>query len=335
MKKGPAAKPEPQKLIIGISSRALFDLEMENRIFERQGVEAYLRYQALHEEEVLKPGVAFHLARTFLGLNKHLGKPLVEVCVLSRNTANSSLRLFNSFDAHHLGIRRVALTSGESISSYLKAFNVDLYLSANAETVSKALKSGVAAAVVYPKSKAPGKGEDSIRIALDGDGVLFNLDAENIFRTHGLDAFDAHERMHADVALPEGPLASFLKKISCLQRQLGDRSHLIKTALITSRGHPAHERVIKTLRSWNVRIDASFFLGGAPKAPIVQAFGANIFFDNQTSHCEAASTVAPTAQVLEPEKMPQKGNAMKMKRGPRAFGLSGLSRCANKTGKPR
>jgi len=137
-------------------------------------VEAYLRHQALHEEEVLKPGVAFHLARTFLGLNKHLGKPLVEVCVLSRNTPDSSLRLFNSFDAHHLGIRRVALTSGESISSYLRAFNVDLYLSANAETVSKALKSGVAAAVVYPKSKAPGKEEDSIRIALDGDGLLFN-----------------------------------------------------------------------------------------------------------------------------------------------------------------
>jgi 5'-nucleotidase len=298
MQKASANQRDPQKLTIGISSRALFNLEMENRIFERHGVEPYLRYQVRNEKKVLDPGVAFHLAKTFLSLNKFLSKPLVEVCVLSRNTANSSLRLFNSFDAHHLDIRKVALTSGEEISPYLNAFQVDLYLSANAETVSQALKSGVAAAMVYPESRPAGEEEDGIRIALDGDGVLFSLDAENIFREHGLDAFDAHERKHADVTLPEGPLASFLKKISFLQQQLGEQGHLIKTALITARGHPAHERVIKTFRAWKVRIDASFFLGGGPKAPIVKAFGANLFIDNQSSHCQDVSSVAPTAQVL-------------------------------------
>ena len=172
MKKGPA-KPEPQKLIIGIR-RGLCSTSRWRTGYSSGRCGGLPAPPGAPRGGGAKARVAFHLARTFLGLNKHLGKPLVEVCVLSRNTTDSSLRLFNSFDAHHLGIRRVALTSGESISSYLRAFNVDLYLSANAETVSKALKSGVAAAVVYPESKASGKEEDSIRIALDGDGVLFN-----------------------------------------------------------------------------------------------------------------------------------------------------------------
>jgi 5'-nucleotidase len=254
MQKASANQRDPQKLTIGISSRALFNLEMENRIFERHGIEPYLRYQVRNEKKVLDPGVAFHLAKTFLSLNKFLSKPLVEVCVLSRNTANSSLRLFNSFDAHHLDIRKVALTSGEEISPYLNAFQVDLYLSANAETVSQALKSGVAAAMVYPESRPAGEEEDGIRIALDGDGVLFSLDAENIFREHGLDAFDAHERKHADVTLPEGPLASFLKKISFLQQQLGEQGHLIKTA------------TARTSAPWRPRPKCSMKLEAAPPA---------------------------------------------------------------------
>lgn len=295
----PKVVAPPNKLVIGISSRALFDLEKEHSIYEKDGVDAYCKYMVDHEEEVLKPGVALHLAKAFLNINKQTEKPLVEVCVLSRTNANASLRMFKSFDAFGLDIKRVALTSGESIRPYLEAYNVDLFLSANPNSVFRALTSGVASALVYPESKVEGKPGDSIRIALDGDGVLFGMEAENVFRSKGLQAFDEHERKNADVALSEGPLANFLKKLSALQEQMGEHSSLLKTALITARGHPAHERAIKTLRTWKVKVDSAFFMSGAPKGPIVKAFGADIFFDNQENHCKAVSSVAPTAQVLE------------------------------------
>jgi 5'-nucleotidase len=291
--------PQSDKLVIGISSRALFDLEKEHELFEQKGVRAYCQHMVDHEKDVLKPGVALHLAKSFLNINKECGKELVEICVLSRNNADTSLRLFNSFDAHGLNIKRVALTGGESISPYLEAFRVNLFLSANPASAFRALKAGVAAALVYPESKIEGKPGDSIRIALDGDGVLFGMEAENVFRSQGLAAFDTHEKKHAEVALSEGPMAKFLKKLSALQIEMEEHSALLKTALITARGHPSHERAIKTLRTWNVKVDAAFFMSGAPKTAIVKAFGADIFFDNQENHCKAVSSVAPTAQVLE------------------------------------
>jgi 5'-nucleotidase len=294
----PIVKPV-SKLVIGISSRALFDLEKEHAIFESKGVDAYCKHMVEREEDILKPGVALHLAKSFLNINKECGKELVEICVLSRTNANASLRLFNSFDAYGLNIKRVALTGGESISPYLEAYKVDLFLSANPGSVFRALKAGVAAALVYPESKVEGKPGNSIRLALDGDGVLFGMEAENVFRAKGLAAFDTHEKKHAEVALSEGPLAKFLTKLSSLQTDMGEHSALIKTALITARGHPSHERAIKTLRTWNVKVDAAFFMSGAPKTAIVKAFGADIFFDNQENHCRQVSAVAPTAQVLE------------------------------------
>ncbi|MCR4643469.1 MAG: 5'-nucleotidase [Lachnospiraceae bacterium] len=292
-----------KKLVIGVSSRALFDMSMENDIFERQGVEAFCKYQVEHENEVLGPGPGFALIRSLLHINKLPGQEgRVEVIIMSRNSADTSLRVFNSIEHYGLDITRAALASGAQLAPYLNAFKTDLFLSAYEDDVTSAIRAGIAAGVIYSDGihhySIPEKEEKAqIRIAFDGDAVLFSDESERIFQENGLEAFEANERENAKDTLKQGPFAKLLKTISDLQKEFPPDKVPIRTALVTSRNAPAHERVIRTLRAWNVRIDEAFFLGGVSKKDVLEAFGAQIFFDDQAVHTERASEVVPAARV--------------------------------------
>ena len=289
-----------EPLVIGISSRALFNLEQENKIFEEQGLSEYEAYQVQHEKDVLAKGSAFQLVRAFLNLNTLQEKRLVEVIGMSRNSPNTSLRIFNSIAHYGLDITRAALTGGAEIAPYLKAFRTDLFLSANQDDVKQAVDGGVAAATILPGSPHdnPDSAVNQIHIAFDGDAVLFAAEAERIYRHEGIDAFQENEREKADIPLERGPFANFLTAVAHIQSLFPSKEAApIRTALVTSRNAPAHERAVKTLRYWGVRVDEAFFLGGVSKKDVLSAFGAHIFFDDQHIHAGPASEVVPAAVV--------------------------------------
>lgn len=287
------------KLVVGISSRALFDLEEENEIFEKNGLEAYSEYQLEHEDDILKPGTAFPLIKALHKLNSD-GHYLTEIIVMSKNSANTSLRIFNSIEHYGLDISRAALVSGAHIAPYLNAFKTDLFLSANESDVQEAINANVAAGIICSHTDLPIDTEsanEQIRIAFDGDAVIFSDESERIYQDKGLKAFSEHEQENAKSPLPEGPFAKLLKTISYIQKEYPKETSPMRTALVTARNAPAHERVIRTLRAWEVRIDEAFFLGGIEKSEVLKAFGANIFFDDQTVHTDPASKLVPSARV--------------------------------------
>jgi len=283
------------KLVVAISSRALFDLEESNLVFENEGVEAYYRYQREREDQVLPPGIAFALVQKLLALNAlEPPRPRVEVILLSRNTADTGLRIMNSIEHYKLGISRAAFTGGEKTYPYVPAFDAHLFLSANPMDVRKALEAGHAAATIIPAGVAEG-GDGSggehggeLRIAFDGDAVLFSDEAERVYKLSGLDAFTASEVGAALQPLSGGPFKNFLAALHRIQSEYPPDHSVIRTALVTARSAPAHERVVRTLRAWNIRIDEALFLGGLDKGPFLKAFGADIYFDDQSSHIESA-----------------------------------------------
>lgn len=289
------------RLVIGVSSRALFDLTAENEIFRTQGVEAYCRYQVEHEKDFLAPGNGFRLIEALLNINKIPGQEgRVEVIIMSHNSPDTSLRVFNSIAHYGLDISRAVLASGASLAPYLEAFHTDLYLSADEGDVQAAIDCGIAAGIICCdeiRSYQEQEGITQIRIAFDGDAVLFSDESEQIFREKGLEAFEENERLQAESPLKQGPFAKFLKTISDIQSEFPPEQAPIRTALVTARSAPAHERVIRTLRAWNVRIDEAFFLGGITKRNVLKAFGAHIFFDDQAVHTTPASEVVLAARV--------------------------------------
>lgn len=295
-------------LVIGISSRALFDLSHENHIYEQQGLEAYCAYQLEHENDILKPGAGFALIEAMLHINQlDQQNRRIEVVIISRNSADTSLRISNSIDHYGLDITRAAFTGGEPVAKYLNAFDVDLFLSAMEEDVQAAMKSQVASGLIYDTPYDSNKEQHlkQIRIAFDGDAVLFSEESERIYQKDGLEAFIQHEKLNAQLPLPEGPFAKLLKTLSYLQFQLDavvKGTPIIRTALVTARNSPAHERVIRTLRAWKVRVDETFFLGGVPKDQILASFSPHIFFDDQHVHCDRAAQLVPTARVPFPEE---------------------------------
>lgn len=290
--------------MVGISSRALFDLDESHQVYESEGVDAYCEYQIEREEEVLEPGVAFSLVKKLLALNDfYSGKVKVEVVLLSRNSADTGLRVFNSIEHHGLDIKRAAFTGGESPFEYANVLGADLFLSANEDDVARALEAGMAAAIIGTAAGTglgeayPGKAQDQLRIAFDGDAVLFSDEAERVFQTQGLDAFQASEKAAAKKPLPGGPFRRFLGVLHEMQSLVEGGESPIRTALVTARGAPAHERVILTLRAWGVRIDEVLFLSGMEKSAFLKAFGADIFFDDQTHHVASASQYVPAGHV--------------------------------------
>lgn len=277
------------KLVVAISSRALFDLDDSNQVFEQQGLEAYRQYQIAHEEDILAPGDAFPLVRKLLRLNEVLSeRQPVEVILLSRNSVDTGLRVFNSIQHHGLGIARAAFCGGGNPYRYVGAFGCDLFLSTHAEDVRQALEQGVAAATILP-SKRLSNPDEELRLAFDGDAVLFSDEAEQVFQRDGLEAFAASETAAAREPLSVGPFRNFLGALERIQREFEGERCPIRTALVTARSAPAHERVIRTLRAWGVRLDECLFLGGLDKGSFLKAFGADIFFDDQHSHCTSAS----------------------------------------------
>lgn len=290
---------EAAGLTIAISSRALFDLEASHRVFVDQGLEAYQRYQVEHEDVPLEPGIAFDLVRKFLHLNRREGrsdKPRVEVILISRNSADTGLRVFNSIDHHGLAISRAAFTNGASPHPYVEPFGGDLFLSAEPSDVRAALEAGFAAATIVPSTVRSSE-DDQIRIAFDGDSVLFSDEAERVFKSQGLERFSESEKASARVPLSTGPFRAFLEALHRIQQAFPPDASPIRTALVTARSAPAHERVIRTLRSWGVRVDEALFLGGMAKGQFLRAFRADFFFDDQTGHCESASTAVATGHV--------------------------------------
>ncbi|MCB1677393.1 MAG: 5'-nucleotidase [Halioglobus sp.] len=285
------------KLVIAISSRALFNLDDSHRVYEQQGLQAYSEYQIAHEDEPLEPGEAFPLVHKLLRLNDLLGEDVqVEVVLLSRNSADTGLRVFNSIQHYDLAINRAAFCGGQSPWRYINAFGCQLFLSNEAEDVRYALDCGVAAATLI-SSKGGSSDSDQLRFAFDGDAVLFSDEAERVFKSEGLAAFTASEKAAAREPLAGGPFKPFLAALHRLQQAFPASEAPIRTALVTARSAPAHERVIRTLRAWNIRIDESIFLGGLDKTAFLRAYQADVFFDDQPGHCASAGKHIATGHV--------------------------------------
>ena len=292
-----------KKLVIAISSRALFNLEEENKIFEEKGLDEYYKYQIENEDLLLKKGTAFRLVKNLLKINDDFpNDKQVEVIIMSRNNSATSLRITKSVEKYNLDIARSAWSGGNDISKYLKPFKVDLFLSANEQDVQSAINEGIAAARILPYDNEDDEFSNQVKIAFDGDAVLFSEESEIIYKTQGLQAFLNYEKQNALNPLKSGPFAQLLRVISNIQGKYPEEKTPIRTALITARNSPAHERVIRTLSQWGVRLDEAFFLGGVEKYEVVKAFGADIFFDDQDLHLENTSKVTPSAKVLYKEE---------------------------------
>jgi 5'-nucleotidase len=293
----PDANANP--LIVAISSRTLFDMEECHALFEAEGLDAYAAFQRSHEDDVLAPGIAFPLVRKLLGLNHGAPPeaPHVEVILISRNSADTGLRVFNSIAHHGLAIKRAAFSNGAPPFPYIRPFNADLFLSANSEDVRSALAAGVAAATLLP-AKAAQHRHDQLRIAFDGDAVIFDDEGERVSRQGGLAAFAEHERVRAGEPLSGGPFRGFLDALHRLQAAFPTGPDApIRTALVTARSVPAHERVIRTLREWGIRLDEALFLGGRAKGPFLEAFGADIFFDDSEHNIASARGLVAAGHV--------------------------------------
>jgi 5'-nucleotidase len=310
------------KLVVAISSRALFDFEEENRVFERDDDAAYMALQRERLDVSARPGVAWALVRKLLRFDPpERPEPLrrIEVVVVSRNDPVSGLRVFRSAQQAGLRLGRGVFTRGRAPWRYLGPLRANLFLSANADDVGAALDAGIPAARVYPDSvKASESHPDEIRIAFDGDAVLFSDESERIFRSGGLDAFQRHEADRAVLPLPPGPFKPLLEALHRLQREddtsgdaggdsrssapgapvgAADAPVRIRTALVTARSAPAHERAIRTLMGWGIEVDEAMFLGGLAKGPFLNEFEPDFFFDDQTGHCESAACFAPAGHV--------------------------------------
>ena len=287
----------PEKLVIAISSRALFDLDEEHQVYESEGLAAYSQYQIDHEDTPLAKGQAFPLASKLLALNDQLAEPLgVEIVLLSRNSADTGLRIFNSIEHYGLPITRAAFCGGEAPWRYIQAFGCHLFLSSESSDVRKALDNNVAAATLVSRP-LDGPVREDIRFAFDGDAVIFSDEAEQIFKAEGLQAFTESEVAQRNEPLSGGPFKNFLSALHALQRAFPESKSPIRTALVTARSAPAHERVIRTLRAWDIRLDESIFLGGLPKVEFLRAYDADVFFDDQQSHCNLAADHIATGHV--------------------------------------
>lgn len=288
--------PRIDPLVIAISSRALFDLAESHRVFEEKGLSAYQQYQIDREEEPLQPGDAFSLVQKLLHLNSLLDATPVQVILLSRNSADTGLRVFNSIQHYGLDISRAAFCGGDSPYRYIAAFNSHLFLSTDGADVRQALELGVAAATILP-SKRPVKQQELLKIAFDGDAVLFSDESEKIYKNNGLEAFTHNERKAANEPLSGGPFKPVLAALQQIQMAFPSGQAPLRTCLVTARAAPAHERVVRTLRAWNIRIDESLFLGGLDKGEFLRAFDADVFFDDQQGHCDSARNHVATGHV--------------------------------------
>jgi 5'-nucleotidase len=284
------------KLVVAISSRALFDLEEENQLFNRGDAQAYVRLQLERLEQPALPGVAFSLVQKLLRFNTP-EQQRVEVVILSRNDPVSGLRVFRSAQSQGLVVERGVFTQGREPYRYLRPLQANLFLSANTDDVRAALALGFPAATVATHSaRATSNSPHEVRVAFDGDAVLFSDEAERVYQSQGLPAFQRHETQHASLPLPDGPFKPLLVALHRLQ-QAGTEHMRLRTALVTARSAPAHERAIQTLMAWNIQVDEAMFLGGLPKGAFLREFEPDFFFDDQMGHIESAARHVPSGHV--------------------------------------
>jgi 5'-nucleotidase len=284
------------QLVVAISSRALFDFEEENRVFEAHDDRAYMQLQLQRLDTPAAPGVAFSLVHKLLAFNQG-ATPRVEVVILSRNDPVSGMRVFRSARHYGLPIQRGVFTRGEAPWRYLRPLKANLFLSTNEADVRSALAENVAAARVYPHSKhASAAHPQELRIAFDGDAVLFSDEAERVYQAQGLDAFQRHEQHHSGTPLAAGPFKPLLEALHRLQQQPAEAMR-VRTALVTARSAPAHERAIRTLMDWRIEVDEAMFLGGLAKGEFLREFEPDFFFDDQHGHVESAAGHVPAGHV--------------------------------------
>jgi 5'-nucleotidase len=297
----PGSSPLDGKLVVAISSRALFDFEQENQVFEQSDDRAYMALQLQRLEQPARPGVAFSLVKKLLAFNQGPpgggGSQPVEVVILSRNDPVSGMRVFRSAQHYGLPIQRGSFTRGQPPWRYLKPLHANLFLSTHLSDVRAALDAGVPAAQVYPHSAHASEAHpNEVRIAFDGDAVLFSDEAERVYQAQGLDAFQRHESAKAQQPLLAGPFKPLLTALQRLQIE-GTPAMRIRTALVTARSAPAHERAIRTLMDWNIEVDEAMFLGGLPKGEFLREFEPDFFFEDQTGHIESAARHVPSGHV--------------------------------------
>jgi len=288
------------KLVVAIASTALFDLAEADRVFREQKLPAYREYMRKNEDKRLEPGTGFPLAKGLLAINELAGDHLVEVVLVSKNDADSGYGILNSIESWKLAIKRAAFTDGRPPFEYLEAFSCNLYLTTNRQEVVNALKSGFPAALVYDPPKNLDLSSNEVRIAFDGDAVLFSDEADKVFQKHGLEAFEKHEALLANTPLKPGPLKGFLDALSRIQARFPEEDGKkcpIRTSLVTARAFPAHTRPIDTRREWNIRLDESFFLGGMDKGRVLGGLKPHIFFDDQRANLESSKGHLPVAEV--------------------------------------
>ena len=297
--------PIERKLVIAVSSSALFDLSESDRVFREQGPKAYREYQKENLDVVLEKGVAFPFVRRFLHINERFKKESpVEVVLLSRNSAITGKRVFRSISHYGLDISRAAFMEGKSPYAYIPAFNASLFLSANESDVLKAIDYGYPAGTVLPTKVVDDLTDDELRIAFDFDGVIADDESETVYQDKDLKGFYEHEKEKSHIPHNPGPLADLFKKLSFMQKledraQEEDREYkrIIRTAIVTARNSPAHERVITTLEDWGVSANETFFLGGMKKDRILTVLKPHIFFDDQKSHLESEGGDIPMVHI--------------------------------------
>ncbi len=298
-------------LVVGVSTRAMFDLAEEHQLFKEKGHEAYSLIQRQREAEILKPSVAFTVIRRLLALNSSDEQKVVTVVLLSQNSPDLSLRAFRSCRHYGLDIAHGSFTSGRSVAPFARAWGIDLFLSNDNRDVRAVVEAGAAAAHfgdartsdVDVKDDEPANLKDEVRIALDGDAVVFSDESDQIYKKFGLIQFLQHESENALVPMDRGPLGkTFLPKLALLREKFMriDGTSRVRISIVTARNAPAHERVIQTLRAWRTPVDEAHFVGARDKAPILAATRAHIFFDDQIKHVAGASLVIPSGLVPGP-----------------------------------
>lgn len=324
-------KPRPPKpkyaVTIAVSSRTLFNMVAERKIYQEDGLEKYVAYQVEHENEPLKPGAAFPFVKALMTVNTRLrelypdSEELFDIVLMTNNHAQVGVRLINSINHYDLTIERFCMTGGKSPIGYLKAYMTNLYLSKDSDKVTEAIEEGIAAATMFMPETQTQLSDTQLRVAFDGDAVLFSDESEVIVKKHGLDKFFEHEKEFENKPLAQGPLKCFLEALGKLQRKFYAKNERmncpIRTFLVTARSAASSgARVLKTLRSWGLEIDEALFLAGAPKGPLLQKIRPHIFFDDQMFHIEGAKELGTISahvpygigqkyhkgKLIEPEK---------------------------------
>ena len=298
-----------QILVVGVSSRALFNLEKENEIFKQENIEGFRKYQLEHEIDLLTEGTAFPLIKSLLKLNDIASKQIVEVVVMSRNSPETGVRVLKAIKHFNLPITRCAFSGGEPLAPFIDAFDVDLFLSKDEKDVQKlSYTSNCATALIYDPRTDYIPEIDRVKFAFDADAVVFSEESEQIYKEKGIEAFHEHESKNEDVPLNDGPFAELLRKLSKIQEFLPTTIELtpLRIAIVTARNAPSHMRVVKTLRHWGVYVDEAYFMGGLSKDKVLKAFGAHIFFDDQETHLDGSSKVVPSGKVLYKTDSPLK-----------------------------